>query len=331
MKDLTYKNRLISTKLLYEIRKGKFLSLAVGDIRHSEADIVVVSTFTNAFLVKNSAIGAVNELFRTVVRKGNINSLLPRSFGGGSAALIDMRKYCLGFKTLLVIGMGSVELLRYDANDARLIIIENIKSGLKKSANILSGLQEDVQLDAAILGTQYGDVNSGNAFDILTSWSASLLKKRNVRSVRFVAYHIDVYTDFFESLYRMKNFDPDVRVNLSDKHNYGELGGFDEDVRSARHSIDDNPTNTFLLCRRIIEKVAYKLCSPLHPVTLIDAISSIKEKVPPHIHTYFNTCRILGNQANHAQSFNPSSKDSEIILELTLRIVLWYLDNSEDK
>jgi hypothetical protein len=330
MRSLNYKNQFIATKLIYEIRKGKFLCLAVGDIRYSEADVVVVSTFTNAFLVKNSAIGAVNELYRSVVSEGNINSMLSRYFSGGSAELIDMRKHGLGFKRLLVIGMGGVELLKNEVRDANLMIIENIRTGLKRSAKILSELKEDIQLDVALLGTQYGDVNSGSAFDVLSDWSASLMKKKNIRSVRLVAYDIDVYTDFFESLYRMKHFDPEDRVNLSDKHHYEKFGGFDNDVNSARESIVKNPTNTFLLCRKIIEQIAYKLCSPPVPGTLNDAISSIKDKVPVHIHTYLNTCRILGNHANHTNIFNPSSRDSEIILELTLRIVSWYLENSGD-
>lgn len=331
MNYLRFNKQLISTKLVYEIRKGKFLSLAVGDIRYSEADVVVVSTFTKASLVRNSAIGAVNEHFRSVVNSGSINSLLSRSFGGGSAELIDMRKYNLGFKRLLVIGMGGLELLKYGVRDANLILTENIRNGLKRSLKILSELKEDIQLDAAILGTQYGDVKSRNAFDILSDWSTRLLKIKNIKGVRFVAFDIDVYTDFFEALYRMKNFDPDDRVNLTDKHRKEGFGGFDTDVNAARESIVKNPTNTFLLCRRIIEQIAFRICpQPAHS-TLNDAISRIRDQVPPHIHTYFNTCRILGNHANHTQAFKPSPKDSEIILELTLRIVIWYLETYNSK
>jgi hypothetical protein len=210
-----------------------------------------------------------------------------------------------------------------------------IQAGLQSSLRLIAALPGAPQIDAAALGTQYGGVHRRRAFDLTTAWALDLFKVcPRVNHVRLVAFSLDTFVDFFEALYRLKNWTGNELV-FGESVDWNQYGAFRNDVTTAAKILDENPKQVLVICRTVVESVIRLLCQQcLHrtPSLLFEDIKQLHDGrfLPEHINSFFHTCRVVGNFANHTE-FNPSRRDAEAVMLLTLRIVEWFLNEAQGK
>jgi hypothetical protein len=115
-----------------------------------------------------------------------------------------------------------------------------------------------------------------------------------------------------------------------DCHRYGN---FETDITTAIGILDQNPKQVLVICRTIVESVVRRLCQERLGRKQTSLFEDTKELyargfLPESINSFFHTCRVLGNFANHGEEFQPSRRDAEAVMLLTLRIIEWFLANS---
>jgi hypothetical protein len=181
-------------------------------------------------------------------------------------------------------------------------------------------------IDVTALGTKYGGIRRKESFDLLINWASDLFQyNKKVSLLRFIAYDLDTFVDFYESIYRLQKVRPEDELIFSATYNLENFEQFKGEINSALRSLDDNPRGVIITCRSIIEMIVKSVTKqPL--IKLADGIHSLKDNVPPNIFSYLTTCRVIGNFSNHDPNFQPTRRDAEGILLLTLRIVEWHLE-----
>ena len=315
-------SELIHTKLVVEVEPAKFLSLGFGDIACSEADVVCVSSFREAGFTPNSSIGAVDR----ALGRGVLRQLLDAAEQETEACtLVDLRDSGTQFKQLLVVWMGTVEQFLERRNAE-----ESIQFGLQGALGKLRKLGAPAQIDITALGSQYGGLHRRRIFDLLVSWGADLFNQcATVNHLRLVSFNLDTFVDFFEALHRMKSWTGRELVfgEAIDCHRYGN---FETDVATAIGILDQNPKQVLVICRTIVESVVRRLCQERLGRKQTSLFEDTKELharrfLPESINSFFHTCRVLGNFANHGDEFQPSRRDAEAVMLLTLRIIEWFL------
>jgi len=314
---------IIQTKLLFEIKNAKFLSLGFGNIAFSTADVVCVSAFNmsaGSRFNPYSAIGAIESRLTLTSEKYLLDLWPFEERVAGMCSKVEFGDY-LNFGNLLIVAMGSV----HDNQDT---ISTNIQMGLSNAINKLQSCGDNLQVDVVALGTRFGGVERQKSFDILSEWAINLFDKcPNISHVRLISYDIDTFVDFFVALHKIKNwsssemlFKPSIDLSV-----YKE---FSKDVSTVLHQLEANPKNVIVTCRTIVETIVRKTCkkySVKSPATLNDGIFSLKGIIPDYIHSYLQTCRVLGNFSAHDIEFTPSRRDAEGVILLTLRIIEWYI------
>lgn len=320
-------SEMIHTKLLVEAQTAKFLSLGYGDISRSEADIVCVSHFRNSWFTPNSSIGAVDR----ALGEGVLARLLEDAErASGNCALVDLRERGTPFKHLLVVWMGTWEewVQRQSAEEA-------IRFGLQAALSKLRKLEAPVQIDITALGTQYGGLQRRRIFDLLVSWGADLFNHcPAVSHLRMVAYDLDTFVDFFEALHRLKHLAGRELV-FGEAIDCRRYGRFEADLATAIGILDQNPKQVLVICRTIVEAAIWRLCQEKlgrKPTGLFEDTKDLYARgfLPENINSFLHTCRVLGNFANHEGAFQPSRRDAEAVMLLTLRIVEWFLGEAEE-
>jgi hypothetical protein len=197
----------IQTKLLYEYKPAQLIGLGFGSIVHSDADLLVLSAFSRPSFASNSTIGAVNDYLKATSAISLEEKLKPEFVNEG-LQLIDLMGENLNFKKILVISMGKRDLFKMeDKSQLADIVINNLKIGLQKAKTILSKEPLLNTIDVTAFGTTYGGVRRKESFDLLTNWATDLFDDvYKVSLVRYIAYDLDTFVDFFESIYRLKKF-----------------------------------------------------------------------------------------------------------------------------
>ena len=162
------------------------------------------------------------------------------------------------------------------------------------------------------------------------SWSVDVLDRAiTLQTVRFIAFDIDTFIDFYESLFNRQQVQRIERRQFTEIE-FREFGEHADQVSAALSSLQNDPRSVITICRNIIERIA-KYHSPVPYLKLYEVINSLKDRVPGSIYSYLTTCRILGNFANHDfQDFYPSRRDAEAVLLLTVRIVEWHMGERSD-
>lgn len=315
--------KLIETKLLHEIQPGKFLSLGFGDISCSEADIVCVSAFAERGFAANSAVGAVSRKIGQGIIEGMWGQ---EDHRGGVASLLETRQTReVHFRFVLLVGMGPYGETVRAAGTA----LNYLKMGLQKATTTLGGVGPNLQLDVSAMGVQYGYLDRRKSFDMLSEWASALFTScPNVAHVRFVAYELDAFVDFFEALYRLKQWSQ-TNAGFSTPIDTSTYRDFRADLDVAVSAMGTNPKQVLVVCRTIVETVVRRLVErhlKRTPLALFSDINELRDKqvMPGFIHSYLHTCRVVGNFANHA-NFAASPKDAQAAMFLTLRVVEWYL------
>jgi hypothetical protein len=317
---------LIKTKMLYEPKQGHLLSLGFGNVVRSEADVIYLSAFNNDAFTRTSAIGALADVigYEQMLRFWPDDDI-----SAGGCKFVDLQGYGLGFKYLMLISMGC------HRSDGILQTANLIQKGLQLSSAHLRSLTSDLQVDVVALGTQFGQLDRRHCFDILTQWTEGIfVTASNVQHLRFVAYDLDTFVDFYDALHRQKNL-VQQELSLDTQIALKQYGAFDRDVQTALKTLSINPLQVIVICRTIAEKVARQLYVRHFKVscpTLFEAINTLHESkhLPGSIFSYLHTCRVLGNFSNHASDFDPSPKDAQGVMFLTLRIVEWFLELGDD-
>lgn len=319
----------IKTKLLFEYKIGQLIGLGSGSIVNSDADILIISAFDNPSFVSNSSIGAVNE-FLKMNSRCNLENQISEKFAKEGYQLIDISAENLKFKKILLIYMGKRELLRMD-NKVQMadMVISNLRNGLDKSKILLSKEPIPFTIDITALGTRYGGVRRKESFDMLINWATDLIRlSSKITFLRFVAFDLDTFVDFYESIYRLQKIKPENELAFSASYDPERFSKFKVEINSALKNLDDNPRGVIVTCRTVIESIV-KLRVKSASIKLADGINLIKENTPPNIFSYLTTCRLLGNFSNHDPNFIPTRRDAEGVLLLTLRIVEWHLATEE--
>lgn len=328
-------SELIHTKLLVEVEPAKFLSLGFGDIANSEADVVCVSAFRESPLLRNSAIGAVARALRA--NQASLSALLQndanpgdaRSFGG--CTLVDLLPYGTLFKKLLVVWMGHYE--EYMAHGSSETAIQ---MGLQSTVTQIRTLpnSQSSQIDITALGSRYGGLHRRRVFDLVTSWAMQVFREcPHVNHLRLVAYDLDTFVDFFEALYRLKSWTGSQLV-FGEAIDCRRYGNFETDIATALKILDQNPKQVLVISRTIVESVVGRLCQSRlgrKQTSLFEDTRELKARgfLPESINSFLHTCRVLGNFANHGQKFQPSRRDAEAVMLLTLRIIEWFLGGDQ--
>ncbi|MBK6827118.1 MAG: hypothetical protein IPG86_09675 [Chitinophagaceae bacterium] len=314
----------IKTKLLFEYKQGQLIGLGFGDIVHSDADIVILSAFRTNNFTPNSAIGSINTFLEkhTSIR---LENYIDYELKENGFKFIDISFQNLSFKKLLIIDMGEP-----DQNDIiplgseSGLILNNIKNGLEKAKIQLAKSTSPFTIDITALGTQYGGLHRKECFDLLINWASDLFNLTSkITLLRFIAYELDTFVDFFESVFRLQKIKPENELTFSTVHNIDNLLQFKPELTSALRDLDKHPRGVIITCRTIIETIVKKRLSN-NTIKLSDGIALLKNYCPPNIYSYLTTCRILGNFSNHDPNFIPTRRDAEGILILTLRIVEWH-------
>ena len=323
---------MIQTKLMVEMKPAKFLSLGFGNIAHSKADLVCVSSFREARFVSNSSIGAIDR----ALGRGTLHRLVDAEDDGREACtLVDVGDANTSFRKVLVVWMGTVEEF-WERESSE----EPIQAGLQSAIGKIRGLGSPAQLDVTAMGSQYGGLHRRRIFDHLISWAAELFEHcPKVNHVRLVAYDLDTFVDFFEALYRLKGWTA-KQVSLGSNIESSFYGPFEPEVASATRLLDQNPKQVLVICRTIVEQVINRLCNKClgqRPDNLFGGIQALYERkeIPPQINSFLHTCRVVGNFAAHPESwegeFKPSRRDAEVVMLLTLRVVEWFLGDTEER
>ena len=314
----------IKTKLLFEYKQGQLIGLGFGDIVHSDAEIVIISAFRTNEFVPNSAIGSINALLEKYTHI-KLRNYIDDELKNNGYKLIDFSSLKLSFKKLLIIDMGDPEL-----DDSIAIglesgyILNNIRRGLDKAKIELSRYNSYFTIDITALGTRFGGIRRKECFDLLINWASDLFNSTaKISLLRFIAYDLDTFVDFFESVYRLQKIKPENEITFSTVHNFDNLLQFKPELTSALRDLDEHPRGVIITCRTIIETIVKKRLAN-NTIRLSDGIALLKNYCPPNIYNYLTTCRILGNFSNHDPNFIPTRRDAEGILILTIRIVEWH-------
>lgn len=315
---------LIQTKLLFEYKKGQLLGLGFGNIVNSDADIICISAFDEPSFKPNSAIGELNEYlakhFKYSIEEKVNNELKP-----GTSILLTIPNTD-SKKKVMVVCMGQRSLVRNKDKDYLAThVLNSLKVALEKAKILLLNEPDKFSIDVTALGTKYGGIRRKESFDLLINWASDLFQyNKKVSLLRFIAYDLDTFVDFYESIYRLQKVRPEDELIFSATYNLENFDQFKGDINSALRSLDDNPRGVIITCRSIIEMIVKTITNqPL--MKLADGIHSLKDSVPPNIFSYLTTCRVIGNFSNHDPNFQPTRRDAEGILLLTLRIVEWHL------
>lgn len=323
-------NDLIHTKLIVEVYPAKFLSLGFGNIAQSQADVVCISSFRKTGFTTNSAIGAISRALGPGVLRRQLDVAEQTN---EPCSLVDLRDLRTPFKQLLVVWMGTVkQFLQHDNAE------EFVRFGLLGALSKLRTFETPTQIDITALGSQYGGLNRRHVFDLLVSWAAELFNQcPTVNHLRLVSYDLDTFVDFYEALHRLKNM-KGKEIGLVCALDYGTYGTFSQEITSAAQLLDQNPKQVLVICRMIVEQVIYRLCEERLPERHPKLVENIKalydhKHLPPQINSFLHTCRVVGNFAVHPSSngeqFNPSRRDAEAVMLLTLRIVEWFLGGAK--
>jgi hypothetical protein len=294
-----------------------------------------VSSFRESVFVPDSSIGAVE---RTLGKRNvSLSGLLRQHLDGrngqflGGCVLLDLLPYGTLFKKLLVVWMGSYEQF-WERGNAEM----TIQMGLQSALNQIRTLHrsQSSQIDIAALGSQYGGVERRRAFDLVTEWAAQIFKEcPHVNHLRLVAYDLDTFVDFFEALHRLKAWSGRELV-FGEAIDCNQYGTFGTDVATALRVLDQNPKQVLVICRTIVEDVVRRLCKERlgrKQTSLFEDTKELRARgfLPENISSFFHTCRVLGNFANHGDEFQASRRDAEAVMLLTLRIVEWFLGGGE--
>lgn len=316
---------LINTKLLFEYKVGHLIGLGFGDIINSNADLLVVSAFDIPSFTPNSSIGSLNELLKKN-SLASIEETINESFGKEGFQLFDYSESSLPFKKILLVCMGSRQSFKTESAESLAgIVLNNLKQNLEKARILLSKEKSAFTVDITALGTRYGGLRRKESFDMLINWAADLFSSTNkVTLLRYVAYDLDTFVDFFESIYRLQKMKPENELIFSATYDVDNLSVYKGDIKSALRNLDENPKGVIITCRSIIESIVKTRVNDT-TIRLVDGIKLLKETCPPNIYSYLTTCRILGNFSNHDTNFIPTRRDAEGILLLTLRIVEWHV------
>lgn len=320
---------LIHTKLMVEVRPGKILSLGFGDIALSRADLVCVSSFRDSEFVPNSSIGAIDRaLGNGVLAHALDHATTPDE----PCTLLDVSNASSNFKNILVIWMGTFDqFLERGSTD------DFIQIGLHAALSKIRKLEAPAQIDIAALGSHYGGLHRQRIFDHLVAWASDLFEQcPSVSHLRLVAYDLDTFVDFFEALHRMKGWAA-KQMSFGSQSDFRNCGMFEREVTSAAQLLEQNPKQVLVICRTIVEQVINCLCkekSGQLPVNLFVGTKELYDRkvLPPHINSFLHTCRVVGNFAVHPDAwdgeFDPTRRDAEAVMLLTLRVVEWFLANS---
>jgi len=315
----------IKTKLLFEYKEGQLIGLGFGNIIRSDADIIIVSAFENVTFVQNSSIGALNSILLETADI-NLQELITDELIIQGFQNIDLSFKNLSFKRILIISMGKPIPLYNDNLELYTDqIINNLKKNLNKARIYLSKEVSSFTIDITALGTKYGGLRRKESFDMLINWATDLFNTtEKVNLLRFVAFDLDTFVDYFESTFRLQTLKPESNLSFTANIDTESFTQFKRDINSALRSLDDNPRGVIITCRSIIESIIKSRIANTH-VKLSEGILMLKTKIPPSIYSYLTTCRLLGNFSNHDPNFIPTRRDAEGILLLTLRIVEWHL------
>lgn len=315
----------IKTKLIFEYKTGHLVGLGFGNIVNSDSDILIISAFDIPSFIANSSIGSVNDF---LIRNSSINleSQISKDFAKEGYQLIDISSEGLNFKKILLICMGKRELFKMDDKaEFADMVINNLRGGLDKSRVLLSKEPVPFTIDITALGTRYGGIRRKESFDILINWATDLINQcPKITFLRFVAFDLDTFVDFFESLYRLQKIKPGNELAFSASYDPETFSIFKGEISSALKNLDDNPRGVIITCRSVIESIVKSRIKNTS-LKLVEGINLLKETAPPNIYSYLTTCRLLGNFSNHDSNFVPTRRDAEGILLLTLRIVEWHL------
>jgi hypothetical protein len=316
----------IKTKLLFEYKPGQLIGLGFGNIVNSDADLLIISAFETSTFVSQSSIGSLNKFLKETT-KSNLEKLVNEELKNG-CQLIDLSSKNLRFKKILVISMGEEK--HFNSQNREIVtdqIMNSIKKGLAKARILLSKESSSFTIDITALGTTYGGLRRKECFDMLINWATDLFTSTSkVSLLRFIAYDLDTFVDFFESAFRLQKIKPENELSFSANYDSLLSSQFKGEINSALRSLDDNPRGVIITCRSIIESIVKSRISD-SSVTLVEGIFLLKQSTPPSIYSYLTTCRLLGNFSNHDPNFIPTRRDAEGILLLTLRIVEWHLSN----
>jgi hypothetical protein len=343
--------KTIQTKALFNVTSGQFLGLGYGSIADSTADGVCVSAFSARRFSANTAIGAIDRLFAEgeLAKAWHAGKPSP-----GCCTLLETEKIRpragapANMRHVLIVCMGEYGALLGGSDVGTLI-----KQGLQSAAELLRERPGITQLDLTALGTQYGGVAKREVFDWVADWTQKLFQVApTLNAVRFVANDIDTFIELFEAIQRLQNWrGKDLRLAgtaessnsqilqralreieiVTTPETAGAYEAIKKDISSAARLLDHNPKAVLLLCRAVVEAIVHKLCD----TRLASAGGSFYEDVqrlnqskviPTQINSFLHTCRVLGNFANHNyEDFDPTFRDAELVMLLTLRVSEWYL------
>ncbi|HKO79387.1 MAG TPA: DUF4145 domain-containing protein [Chitinophagaceae bacterium] len=320
---------IIKTKLLFEYKSGQLIGLGFGNIINSEADILVLSAFDVPSFDENSTIGVLNELLK-VNGSTELRDLIGEQFGNVGYQMIDLSSSNFSFKKILLVCMGKREYFKLDDKGKLAdLVINNLRNGLEKARLILSRELSPFTIDITALGTRYGGVRRKESFDMLINWATDLFNSTTKGTfLRFVAYDLDTFVDFFESVHRLQKIKASNELTFSAHYDTEHFSIYKVEISSALKNLDENPRGVIITCRLIIESIV-KARLKNSSIKLADGIAALKDSTPPNIFSYLTTCRLLGNFSNHDPEFVPTRRDAEGILLLTLRIVEWHLSNEK--
>lgn len=313
----------IRTKLVREIKPGKFIALGYGDISSSELQVVVISSFLERHFTPDSAIGSIDS---KLGREFLFNNW-PTDKQPGDTIVLFPHQSGINFKYLIILFTGYFEPRRLD--DLNGGIDTWLPIGLSNVSANIGNLGSVNSIDVTALGTQYGGIERQKAFGIISEWALRLFEiVPSVNLIRMTANDIDTFVDFFESLYKLPDWQSSNSLGESISSLLSaNLGHFANDVKTVLDSLRNNPPAAISWCRTIIERVVkeiYAQAKKQYPGNLSGAIDGLKSIVtfPPQFHAYLDVVRRLGNFTIHSDDlFEPSEKDAEIILSLTLRII----------
>ncbi len=314
----------IQTKLLFEYKKGQLLGLGFGNIVNSDADIICISAFDKPSFKLNSSIGELNEY---LVKNFNysIEEKLNNGLKPGTSILLTIPNTDKK-KKVLVLCMGLRSLAKENDKDYLAShVLNSLKVALEKAKILLLNEPDKFSIDVTALGTKYGGIRRKESFDLLINWASDLFQyNKKVSLLRFIAYDLDTFIDFYESIYRLQKIRPEDELIFSATYNLENFEHFKGDINTALRSLDDNPRGVIITCRSIIEMIVKTITNQPF-IKLADGIHILKESIPPNVFSYLTTCRVIGNFSNHDPNFQPTRRDAEGILLLTFRIVEWHL------
>ncbi len=324
--------QVVKTKLLREIRPGRFLGLGFGDIAATDLQLVIVSSFLEFYFARESAVGAISQ------RLGEhyLRSQWPKAASPGDVVVYDhvkdrARNAGVNFDYLVVLFTGYYEPRPYNLPSDSTLWLNLGLSNVSKHLQLL----QPASVDLTALGTQFARIERTKAFNIIAKWALGIFDKvSTVNLIRITSNDLDTFVDLFEALYEIPGWKAsssvggDLQSLLST-----DLGPYGRNVQTVLHNLDHNPVTAIAWCRTTLESVVrdiYKHKSRPYPASLHEAIGGLKaiSALPEQLYTYLDVVRKLGNLAVHKPSaLQPSEKDAEIVLSLTLRVIQYWNEN----